>query len=53
MQWERPESVEILLGCEIGNYEHAELPTSMPQLERAVAVRSRTVNGHSLRTAAE
>jgi hypothetical protein len=28
MEWEKPESMEITLGCEIGSYANAELPPS-------------------------
>jgi hypothetical protein len=37
MQWEKPESIEISLACEIGSYANAELSVS-PALEQAEGV---------------
>ena len=37
MEWEKPESIEISLACEIGSYANAELSIS-PVLERTEAV---------------
>ena len=37
MQWEKPESIEISLACEIGSYENAELSVS-PALEQTEAL---------------
>lgn len=36
MTWEKPESIEISLACEIGSYANAELSES-PALEQAKA----------------
>jgi hypothetical protein len=37
MPWEKPQSIEISLACEIGSDENAELCVS-PALEQAVAL---------------
>jgi hypothetical protein len=37
MSWEKPESIELSLGCEIGSYANAELSVS-PAPEEAEVV---------------
>ena len=51
MQWEKPESVEISLACEIGSYANAELSTS--PAEQIEADCQRTMDRDSLRSAAK
>jgi hypothetical protein len=40
MQWEKPESIEISLACEIGSYANAEL-SEPPGLQQTVIAHSR------------
>jgi hypothetical protein len=40
MQWEKPESIEISLACEIGGYANAEL-SEPPGLQQTVIAHNR------------
>jgi hypothetical protein len=51
MQWEKPQSVEISLSCEISSYANAELST--PPSEQTETDFPQTMSRDSLRSAAK